>query len=96
MKKTVCSVLSLAAVLLAGMSVSAEEGLLYGTMEIPFAQFYAEEGVSYEVDAVSSCTESKWFSDSLATGGYSVAHEEDKGTASSSFFFLLSAIHSGN
>ena len=58
----------------------AQEGsLLYGTMDIPFALFYAQEGPSYEVDAVSSATNSKWFSDSLATGGYSVKHENDEG-----------------
>ncbi len=64
---------------LSAIPAVAEEELLYGTMQIPFASFYAEEGPAYEVDAVSSATANKWFSDSLATGGYSVKHEEDDG-----------------
>ena len=79
MKKSFVSFLAISALLALSLPVSAEEEVVYGTMQIPFASFYATEGVAYEVDAVSSCTESKWFSDSLATGGYSQAHEGDNG-----------------
>ena len=80
MKKTILSLL-LVAVLVSVLTVaaSADDGLVYGTMNIPFADFYSAEGVNYTVDAVSSATNSKWFSDSLATGGYSVKHENDEG-----------------
>ena len=73
--------LTLAVLMVLSFSVlaSAEESVLYGTMDIPFADFYAAEGVAYEVDAVSSATDAKWFSDSLATGGYSVKHSSDDG-----------------
>ena len=66
-------------VMAASPAAAAEEEMLYGTMQIPYAEFYAEEGPAYEVDAVSSATSSKWFSETLATGGYSVKHEEDNG-----------------
>ena len=80
MKKTMVSLLLAAVLVLAlGACAWADDAVVYGTMNIPFADFYAEEGVSYTVDAVSSATGSKWFSDSLATGGYSVKHENDDG-----------------
>ena len=45
-------------------SASADEAYLYGTMEIPYADFYKAEldsaSNAYEVDAVSSATSSKW------------------------------------
>ena len=58
MKKTILSLL-LVAVLVSVLTVaaSADDGLVYGTMNIPFADFYSAEGVNYTVDAVSSaCT----------------------------------------
>lgn len=40
---------------------AAAEDTVYGTMNIPYADFYAAEiGDAYEVDAVSSATTSKW------------------------------------
>ena len=42
-------------------SSAAENEKVYGTMEIPYADFYkAEIESAYEVDAVSSATEKKW------------------------------------
>ncbi|MBP5432385.1 NPXTG-anchored protein [Ruminococcus sp.] len=42
-------------------SSAAENEKVYGTMEIPYADFYkAEIKSAYEVDAVSSATEKKW------------------------------------
>lgn len=79
MKKSFVSFLALSVFAALCLPAAAEEEVVYGTMQIPFADFYAAEGVAYEVDAVSSCTETKWFSDSLATGGYSAAHEGDNG-----------------
>ena len=42
-------------------SSAAENDKIYGTMDIPYADFYkAEIESAYEVDAVSSATEKKW------------------------------------
>lgn len=43
-------------------TANADDSLLYGTMNIPYADFYANEKIGYEVDAVSSATTSKWAS----------------------------------
>lgn len=78
MKKALSLVL--AAALLSCLTAGAcAETLIYGTMHIPFAEFYAAEGVRGEVDAVTSATASKWFSESLAAGSYSAAHENGAG-----------------
>ena len=62
------------------MSVN-EENMLYGTMDIPYADFYANEGVDYDVDAVSSATTSKWSQNTgLVNGTYSEANENGGGT----------------
>lgn len=64
MKKTISliSAAALAALTTASLPVSAADGdKVYGTMNIPYADFYAAEiGSAYEVDAVSSATTSKW------------------------------------
>ena len=80
MKRALVSLI-LAVLIVLSLSVFAfaEDAPVYGTMDIPFADFYAAEGVAYDVDAVSSATNAKWFSDSLATGGYSVKHSDDDG-----------------
>ena len=75
----ILSMLLAAALVFSLGSFAFADDVIYGTMDIPFALFYAEEGPAYEVDAVSSATNSKWFSPSLATGGYSVKHENDDG-----------------
>lgn len=68
MKKTMRSLLSLTAACACVLSsvpyaVNAED-MVYGTMQIPYADFYAaeQEGAAnaFEVDAVSSATASKW------------------------------------
>ena len=42
-------------------SASADDAKVYGTMNIPYSDFYAAEiDSAYEVDAVSSATENKW------------------------------------
>lgn len=66
MKKTnsIISIATCAAAVMAVVpfSASAAEGdVVYGTMNIPYADFYAAEiNNAYEVDAVSSATASKW------------------------------------
>ncbi|MBR4626431.1 MAG: DUF1533 domain-containing protein [Ruminococcus sp.] len=64
MKKTISliSAAALAALTAASLPVNAADGeKVYGTMNIPYADFYSAEIESdYEVDAVSSATASKW------------------------------------
>ncbi|MDE7122176.1 MAG: hypothetical protein K2O42_08465, partial [Oscillospiraceae bacterium] len=69
------------------VSVQAEETYLYGTMNIPYADFYraelADSGNVYEVDAVSSATTSKWLKNGegeLFDGSYNQANEDGTGT----------------
>jgi hypothetical protein len=60
---------------------NTEEVLVYGTMEIPYADFYSNEGVDYEVDAVSSATTSKWKANTgLVNGTYNKEGENGGGT----------------
>ncbi|MBE6852268.1 MAG: hypothetical protein E7505_02160 [Ruminococcus sp.] len=69
-------------------NISAEsEELIYGTMNIPYADFYAAELAGsvnvYEVDAVSSATKSKWSKNGegeLFEGTYNQANEDGTGT----------------
>lgn len=78
------------AVMLGAMpiSASAEGGeLIYGTMNIPYADFYKAEiagsANEYEVDAVSSATTSKWCKNGegeLFEGTYNQANEDGTGT----------------
>jgi len=64
MKKTISliSAAAIAAFSTASLPVSAADGdKVYGTMNIPYADFYAAEiDSAYDVDAVSSATEKKW------------------------------------
>lgn len=63
MKKTasILTVAVLTAALAVPFSAGAEENLVYGTMNIPYADFYASELENdTPVDAVSSATTSKW------------------------------------
>lgn len=53
----VCAATALSAV---PFTAGAADDIVYGTMNIPYADFYANEGIGYEVDAVSSATTSKW------------------------------------
>jgi len=62
------------------VTAGAEEAdYVYGTMQIPYAQFYEAEGVSSEVDSVSSATTTKWNGSDLVAGSYSVPHADDEG-----------------
>lgn len=63
------------------------EELIYGTMNIPYADFYKAEiagsANEYEVDAVSSATTSKWCKNGegeLFEGTYNQANEDGTGT----------------
>ncbi|MCC8122558.1 MAG: FMN-binding protein [Oscillospiraceae bacterium] len=60
----------------------ATDGYLYGTMSIPYADFYAAEGsngISKGVDAVTTASTSKWKSGSMVTGAYLSDQDEDYG-----------------
>lgn len=59
---------------------SASDELLYGTMNIPYDKFYANENVGYEVDAVSSATTSKWKNPNLVNGTYNAENTDGSGT----------------
>jgi hypothetical protein len=67
----------------AAFSASAEDGYIYGTMEIPYSEFFAaEDGVDYEVDAVSSATTSKFAMNtegSLSEGTYNEKYTDTDG-----------------
>ncbi len=65
---------------------AAEDGVVYGTMNIPYADFYRAEffdsSNAYEVDAVSSATTSKWAMNEagkLFEGTYNQANEDGTG-----------------
>ena len=57
----ICAAACMAAAAAPFSAVAADSDKVYGTMDIPYADFYrAEIGSAYEVDAVSSATEKKW------------------------------------
>lgn len=68
-------------------AAAEDETLIYGTMNIPYADFYRAElagsANEYEVDAVSSATTSKWSKNGegeLCAGTYNQANEDGSGT----------------
>lgn len=74
-----CAAAALSAVPFAS---NAAGDVVYGTMNIPYAEFYANEGIGYEVDAVSSATTSKWASNQdggLVQGTYNEANADGTG-----------------
>ena len=78
MKKLVSLLIALA--LVVGLVPAlAEEELVYGTMRIPYDEFYAAEGVGIAVDAVTSATNAKWKNENLVAGTYYAEHEADEG-----------------
>lgn len=82
LKKILCTSLALASLsslTVASTVVSADDELIYGTMNIPYADFYANEGVSSEVDAVSSATTDKWHNENLTAGTYNKANDDGTG-----------------
>ncbi|MDE6833040.1 MAG: DUF1533 domain-containing protein [Ruminococcus sp.] len=90
--KKITSLISVAtlAVSLTGIvpvTAEAEENIIYGTMNIPYSDFYKAELSGsineYEVDAVSSATTSKWSKNGkgeLFEGTYNQANEDGTGT----------------
>lgn len=83
LKRILCSTLavaSMSALTVAGTAVSAEDNLIYGTMNIPYDEFYKNEGVMSEVDAVSSATTGKWCNENLTAGTYNKANADGTGT----------------
>lgn len=85
MISTMAFVTALASVPLAASA--AENDVLYGTMNIPYADFYRAElsdsSNAYEVDAVSSATTNKWSKNGegeLFDGTYNEANPDGTGT----------------
>lgn len=88
--KKIMGITTCIATMLAAMplSVSAEgEEFVYGTMNIPYADFYeaelADSVNAYEVDAVSSATTTKWAKNGegeLFDGTYNQANDDGTGT----------------
>lgn len=87
-KKIVCVSACTATILGAiPFSASADDSVVYGTMNIPYADFYkaeiADSSNAYEVDAVSSATTSKWSKNGegeLFEVTYNQANEDGTGT----------------
>ena len=81
MKKVFCLILAgtITVSMLSFPAFAAEEDVVYGTMQIPYEAFYANEGIAGEVDAVSSATDSKWQNQDLVGGTYNEPHTEDAG-----------------
>ena len=72
-KKTVFAFLLSAAVVGSSLplAITAEaSNVVYGTMEIPYSEFYSSEGID-GVDTVSSATTGKWKNENLVKGTYS-------------------------
>jgi hypothetical protein len=78
------------AILLAGLMTAslaavsanaADTDYIYGTMNIPYADFYAQEGVASEVDVVASATTAgKWKNENLVAGTYNEENGDETGT----------------
>lgn len=71
---------TISAIATVGVGAVEDSEYVYGTMNIPYSDFYENEGVGYNVDAVSSATNSKWNKPSLTAGTYGVANEDGSGT----------------
>lgn len=88
-KKFIISIASAMAMAVSSVpfAVSAEGEVIYGTMNIPYADFYSaefgESANAYQVDAFSSATTSKWSKNNeggLFEGTYNQANEDGTGT----------------
>lgn len=88
-KKNIISFVAASAMILSSVpfAASAESEIIYGTMNIPYNDFYAAEfGESsnvYEVDAMSSATTAKWSKNGegeLFEGTYNQANEDGTGS----------------
>ncbi len=70
-----------ASVSVSAVTAHAAEDYIYGTMNIPYAEFYANEGVGTEVDVVASATTSgKWKNENLVAGTYHEDNGDETGT----------------
>ncbi len=84
-KKNVISLAMASAMILSSVpfAASAEGEIIYGTMNIPYNEFYAAEiDNAYEVDSVSSATTSKWAGNQpggLTQGTFNQANEDGTG-----------------
>ncbi len=58
----------------------ADENYIYGTMDIPYDEFYQAEGIEYKVDTVSSATDGKWKNENLTAGTYHQENADGTGT----------------
>ncbi len=65
---------------MAVIGANADEELIYGTMNIPYNEFFANETVCHEVDAVSSATTGKWKNENLVAGSYAQENSDGSGT----------------
>lgn len=82
-KKFLCAILTVTSITTMSVTnnvVSAFDNMIYGTMEIPYAEFFENEGVSTEVDAVSSATTNKWKNENLTAGTFNKENEDGTGT----------------
>lgn len=61
------------------LAASAAEDVVYGTMQIPYSEFYSSEGLASGVDAVSSATTSKWKNENLTAGTYNTENADGSG-----------------
>lgn len=61
-------------------NAEANKDMIYGTMNIPYTEFFAGEGVEGEVDAVSSATDTKWNSEDFVKGTFNEAKDNGAGT----------------
>ena len=80
-KKTIFAVLLSAAVVGSSLPLAITANasdVVYGTMEIPYSEFYSSEGID-GVDTVSSATTNKWKNENLVAGTYSVETENGGG-----------------
>ena len=80
-KKTVFAVLLSTAVVGSSLPLAVTANasdIVYGTMEIPYSEFYSSEGID-GVDTVSSATTNKWKNENLVKGTYSVETENSGG-----------------
>ena len=80
-KKMIFSVLLSAAVAGSSLPLAVTANafeVVYGTMEIPYSEFYSSEGID-GVDTVSSATTNKWKNENLVKGTYSVETENGGG-----------------
>ena len=73
------SALTISAMTTVAVAAVSDDEYVYGTMNIPYSEFYKNEGIGYEVDAVASATSSKWKNENLVAGTYHQENEDGTG-----------------